>query len=164
MNLTFISPVHKEGDVKNCENYRPVSITPMFAKLFERILLNYVNEFLQKETILNDTQFGYQINKSSTDAVLQLFEALQENNDKLKISIAVFVDLAKAFNSISRKIFFQKIEAYGFSESAFDLFVSFLKNSQHCVKMNDVYSEWLETNHGVSQGNGFRATSFPSLH
>ena len=28
----------------------------------------------------------------------------------------------------------------------------FLKNRQQCVKINDVYSEWLETNHGVPQG------------
>ena len=41
---------------------------------------------------------------SSTDAVLKLIEALQENYDKLRISVAVFIDLAKAFNSISHEI------------------------------------------------------------
>ena len=49
LKLAFISPVYKKGDVKICENYRPISIAPMFAKLFERILLNQVNEFIQKE-------------------------------------------------------------------------------------------------------------------
>ena len=124
----------------------------MFAKLFERILLNQVNKFIQKEKILNGTQFGFQKHKSSTDAVLHLIEALQENYDNLKFSVAVFFDLAKAFNSISHKIFLKKIEAYGFSESAVELFASFLKNRQQCVKINDVYSVWLETNHGVPQG------------
>ena len=152
LKLAFISPVYKKGDVKICENYRPISITPMFAKLFERILLNQVNEFMQKEKILNGTQFGFQKHKSSTDAVLHLIEALQENYDNLKISLAVFIDLAKAFNSISHEIFLKKIEAYGFSESAVDLFASFLKNRQQCVKINDVYSEWLETILGVPQG------------
>ena len=103
--IAFISPVYKKGDVKICKNYRPISITPMFAKLFERILLNQVNEFIQKEKILNGTQFGFQKHKSSTDAVLHLIEALQENYDNLKISVAVFIDLAKAFNSISHEIF-----------------------------------------------------------
>ena len=100
----------------------------MFAKLFERILLNQVNEFMQKEKILSGTQFGFLKHKSSSDAVLHLIEALQENYDNLKISVAVFIDLAKAFNSISHEIFLKKIEAYGFSESAVDLFASFLKN------------------------------------
>ena len=142
----------KEKDVKICENYKPISITPMFAKLFERILLNQVNEFIQKEKNLNGTQFGFQKHKSSTNAVLHLIEALQENYDNLKISVAVFTDLAKIFNSILYKIFLKKIEAYGFSENAIEFFASFLKNRQQCVKINDVYSEWLETNHGVPQG------------
>ena len=55
LKLAFISPVYKIGDLKICENYRPISITPLFAKLFERILLNQVNEFMQKEKILNGT-------------------------------------------------------------------------------------------------------------
>ena len=152
LKLAFISPVYKKGDVKICENYRPISITPIFAELFERILLNQVNEFMQKEEILNGTQFGFQKHKSSTDAVLHLIEALQENYDNLKISVAVFIDLAKAFISKSHEIFLKTIEAYGFSESAVDLFASFLKNRQQCFKINDVYSEWLETNHDVPQG------------
>ena len=73
---------------------------------------------MQKEKILNGTQFGFQKHKSSTDAVLHLIEALQENYDKLKISVAV--DRAKAFNSISHENFLKKIEAHGFSESAVD--------------------------------------------
>ena len=59
LKLAFISPVYKKGDAKIFENYRPISITPMFAKLFERILLNQVNEFIQKEKILNGTQFDF---------------------------------------------------------------------------------------------------------
>ena len=87
--LASISPVYKKGDVKN---------TPVFAKLFECILLNRVIEFIQREKNFNGTQFGFQKHKSSTDAVLHLIEALQENYDNLKISVAVFIDLAKAFN------------------------------------------------------------------
>ena len=49
LKLAFISPVNKKGDVKICENYRPISITPMFAKLFDRILLNKFEEFIEKD-------------------------------------------------------------------------------------------------------------------
>ena len=59
----------------------------MFAKLFERILINQFNEFIQKEKNLNGTQFGFQKHKSSTDAVLHLIEVLHENYDNLKISV-----------------------------------------------------------------------------
>ena len=158
--FAFISLFYKKGDVKICENYRPISITPMFIKLFERILLNRVNEFIQKEKILNNTQFGFQKHKSSTDAVIHLIEALQENYDNLKISVAVFIDLAKVFNSISHEIFLKKVETYGFSESAVDLSASVLKNRQQCVKIVDVCSEWFETNHGALQRTVLGPLSF----
>ena len=63
-------------------------------------------------------------NISSRDAVLHLIKAMQENYDNL-ILVAVFIDLAKAFNSILHEIFLKEIETYGFSESAVDLFASF---------------------------------------
>ena len=121
----------------------------MFGKLFERILLNQVNEFIGKEKNLNGTHFGFQ-KKSSTGAVLHLIEALQQNYENVKILVAVFIDLAKAFNAISHEMFLKKIESFCFSLSAVDLFASFLKNRQQCVKIN-VYSEGLEPNHGVQQ-------------
>ena len=98
LKIAFISPVYKKGNVKIFENYRPISITPKIARLFERTLLNQVNNFIQKEKILNGAQFGFQKYKSFTDAVLHLIEALQENYDNLKISVAVFIDLAKAID------------------------------------------------------------------
>ena len=76
-----------------------------------------------------------------------LIEALLENYGNLEIYFAVSIDLAKAFNSKSHETFSKKIEAYGFSESAVDLCDSFLKYILQCLKINDVYSEWLETNH-----------------
>ena len=106
----------------------------------------------KKKKNLNGTQIGFQKHKSSTDAVLRLFEAKQENYVYLKVLVVVFIDLAKSFNSISHGIFLKKIEAYGFSEKAVDLFASFLKNRQQFVKIKDVYSKWLETNYGVHQG------------
>ena len=99
LKLAFISPVYKERDVKICENFRPISITPMFAQLYERILFSQVNELIPKEKILNGTKFGFQKHSSSTDAVLHLIEALHKNYHILNFSIAVVVDLPKAFNS-----------------------------------------------------------------
>ena len=134
LKVAFISPVYKKGDVKICEKYTPISITPMFAKLFEPILLNQVNEFMQKEKILNGTQFGFQKHKSSTDAVLHLIKALQENYDNLKISVAVFIDLAKAFNSISHEIFSKKLKLTVFQRVQLNYLLHFLKTDSSVLR------------------------------
>ena len=71
-------------------------------------------KFIDKHKLINKEQFGFQKKKSATDAVLELFETVWANLDQSKETVAIFLYLAKAFNSISHNIFFKKIEMYSF--------------------------------------------------
>ena len=62
-------------------------------------------EFIDKHKIINKEQFGFQKKKSAADAVLELVETVSANLDQRKETVAIFLDLAKAFNSISHNIF-----------------------------------------------------------
>ena len=55
-----ITPIFMKGDVSVLTNYRPIFVTPTFAKVFERLLLNQLVEYLEKFTLLNKKQFGFQ--------------------------------------------------------------------------------------------------------
>ena len=65
-----ITPIFKKGDVFVLTNYRPICVTPTFAKVSERLLLNQLVEYLEEFALLNKKQFGFQSRKSFTDAVL----------------------------------------------------------------------------------------------
>ena len=146
-----ITPIFKKGDVSVLTNYRPISVTPTFAKVFERLLLNQLLEYLEKFALLNKKQFGFQSRKSSTDAVLYFIEKIignMQDND----TGAVFLDLAKAFNSISHEIFLKKAENFNLSQSTILLLKSFLENRTQCVKPGIDLSDKLTINHGVPQG------------
>ena len=90
--------------------------------------------------------------KSSTDAVLFSTETVVENHKNGQNTAAIFLDLAKAFNSISHKIFLKKTESFNFSEPAVDLLRSFLEERSQCVKIGTEVSEHIFFNHGVPQG------------
>ena len=62
------------------------------------------------------------------------------------------MDLAKVLNSISHKIFLEKIEKYGFSTESIAMLESFLYNRKQCVKNGNEYLNWVTTNRGVPQG------------
>ena len=68
------------------------------------------------------------------------------------LSVTIFLDLTKAFNSISLDIFIHKFEKYGFGENARILLNSFLINRKQCVRNGIVESDWTIINHGVPQG------------
>ena len=108
MKLAYVTPIFKKGEKLDSTNYRPISGTPSFAKTFERLLLTQMLEFIDKHKIINKDQFGFQKKKSATDAVLELVETVSANLDQSKETVAIFLDLAKAFISISHNNFFKK--------------------------------------------------------
>ena len=104
-----VTPIFNKGDVSVLTNYHPISVTPTFANVFERLLHNQLVKKLEKFALLNKNQFGFQSGKSSTDAVLYFIEkiigTMEDNND----TGAVFLDLANAFSSISQLNFLRPI-------------------------------------------------------
>ena len=124
----------------------------MFAKIFEWLLLNQLSEYTEKHKIINQKQFGFQREKSCIDAVLLVVEKIVETLDNNEHCVSIFLDLAKAFNSICHEILLRKLESYCFSNNSISLLQSFLSDRKQSVKLNSVYSSWETLNHGVPQG------------
>ena len=146
----YVTAIYKKGDRHNPENYRPISVTPTLAKIFERLLLEQMLEV--KSKIINKNQFGFQKQKSCINTKIALTEKKNLYVEEKDIVLTIFLDLAKAFNSISLDIFIQKIEKNGFGEDARVLLNSFLINRKQCVRNGLVESDWTIINHGVPQG------------
>ena len=101
---------------------------------------------------MNKEKFGFQNKKSSTDAALFFNESVIENHENGENTAAIFLDLAKAFNSISHKIFLKTAECFSFSEPAINLLKPFLEERSQSVKIGTEVSEHIFVNHGVPQG------------
>ena len=109
-------------------------------------------EFIKKHKIINKEQFGFQKKNPAADAVLELVETVSANLNQSKETVAIYLDLAKAFNSISHNIFLKTIEMYGFSQEAKELLFLLLANRRQKVKLNGVFFDCEFLNHGVPQG------------
>ena len=137
----YATPIYKKGDRHNPENYRPISVTPTLAKIFERLLLEQISEHLDMNKIINKNQFGFQKQKSCLNTIIALTEKINHYIEEKDTVLTIFLDLAKAFNSISLDLFIQKIEKYGFGENAGALLNSFLINRKQCVRNGIVESD-----------------------
>ena len=102
--------------------------------------------------INNKNQFGLQKQKSCLNTIIALTEKINHYVEEKDIVLTIFLDLAKAFNSISLDIFIQKIEKYGFGENASVLLNSFLNNRKQCVRNGIAEYDLRIINHGVPQG------------
>lgn len=117
---SIIHPIHK-SDSRDCvENYRPISVLTALSKIFEKLLNSRLMNFLIQENILSDSQFGFQPKKSTQDAVTRLTNHIVSHVDQKKKCIGTFLDLTKAFDTVSTEILLQKLEATGIREFPFN--------------------------------------------
>ena len=90
-----ITPVYKKGAKDNIANYHPVSILPIFGKVFEKVLYNRIYEFCLQETILHEDQFGFQEGHSTTHALHESIDFIKHAHNRGKHILAIFIDLVR---------------------------------------------------------------------
>jgi hypothetical protein len=102
--IAKVTPILKSGDPTNPSNYRPISVLPSLSKIFEYILDDQINEFINKNSILNDYQFGFRKYHSTMHAITYFIDKiLQFLNDSSNV-ITMFLDVKKAFDLLSHKM------------------------------------------------------------
>ena len=72
LELSNIIPLHKTGDDKFFNNYRPISLTSQFAKILEKIFYSRFYSFLSSFNILSLSQFGFRKGYSTSHAIFNL--------------------------------------------------------------------------------------------
>ena len=75
---TKVIPLFKQGECSDLNNYRPISIIPVVAKVFERIVYNQFYEYLPETSIISGNQSGFRSLHSSATALLKA-TALADN-------------------------------------------------------------------------------------
>ena len=153
LKLAKIIPLYKGSSKQSLGNYRPISILSLFNKIFELLLHKKLQNFWNKHDLFSKHQFGFREHFSTGFAITQVFERLLDNRDINKSSCAIFLDLAKAFDSINHQILLDKLEHYGVRGVIHSLFKSYLENRKQCVSYKDVSSTFLPITTGVPKGS-----------
>lgn len=149
---SIITPIYKSGDKTKITNYRPISVINNFAKIFEKCLKDKLYHFLKSNNILSPRQFGFCDGLSTSDAIYHLTNNITNNLDNGNKCIAVFLDLAKAFDTVPHGSLLGVLQAYGVRGTVLDVFASYLHGREQVVKLHDFYSDPLPVRIGIPQG------------
>ena len=148
-----ITPLFKKGSRLEASNYRPVSLTSIVCKLMESIIKDTIVSHLEKFKLINANQHGFVKNKSCTTNLMEAIDQLTFNLWKKTPSDVVFLDFAKAFDTVPHKRLIAKLRAYGLNEGVVKWIESFLYKRIQRVVMGEGVSFWAWVLSGVPQGS-----------
>jgi hypothetical protein len=151
--IAKIIPVFKSGDRSNFINYRPISLLPSFSKIIEKLMLNRLLSFFNYNNILNNCQHGFRLNHSTSTAIAQLLNTVTYALDKGEYVLSLFLDLAKAFDSLDHSILIKKLELYGIRGCVLDWFKSYLTDRFQYIVHNNNRSSLRLIKSGIPQGS-----------
>ena len=153
MKTAKVIPLYKAGDRILPDNYRPISLLPVLSKVIEKVVYDKIVTHLDKENLIYAKQFGFRKHHSTIDAVMTLTgEILNCFEDNLMM-LGVFVDLRKAFDTVSYDVILNKLKSLGIEGNELEWCRDYLTNRRQVVYVNGNYSNPQPLTVGVQQGS-----------
>ena len=124
--------VHKKGTKEDVTNHRPISLLCVVSKVFERCIFKHFKDFLCP--LFDNAQHGFLQGRSTVTQLLAFYHEIGQSLDKGLQSDIVYLDLAKAFDSVSHQRLLLKLSRYGVSGKLLQWFESYLGGrGQQCL-------------------------------
>jgi len=148
-----ITPIFKSGPSSSVNNYRPISLTSVFCKLYERIVKDQMLRYLIENKLINRSQHGFLARHSTCTQLLETINDWSIALYNRHAVDAVYFDFAKAFDTVSHSKLLHKLSGYGFSGDLFLCIKDFLSNRFQRVVLPNGYSSLKPVFSGVPQGS-----------
>ena len=150
--LGHIVPVHKKGSKENIENYRPISLTSLVMKTFERIVKDEI--LLRTSHMLDNRQHGFLSKKSCTTNMAGFCDSLALSLNECLRTDVVYFDFSKAFDSVNHDIILHKLKyMYNIDGRLLKFLMNYLSGREQCVTIGNAKSSVKQVLSGVPQGS-----------
>ena len=148
-----VKPLFKKGKRSLPANYRPVGLTSLCFKLLERIIKVDVTKHLIDLGLITDDQHGFREGRSCCTQLLQIMEIWTDMFDHGQAWDCIYLDFAKAFDSVPHKRLLNKLQAYGITGKLLKWVEDFLTDRQQRVIVAQEKSSWTKVMSGIPQGS-----------
>ena len=155
MKIAKVIPIFKSGNKNIFNNYRPISILPAFSKILEKVMANKLMNYMESNNLFYQHQYGFRPKHSTIHPIIHLLNQIAEENDNSTkdLTLSVFIDLSKAFDTISHDILLSKLDNLGVRGIAKSWFESYLTDRKQYMELYDNKSPLVNITCGVPQGS-----------
>ena len=146
----LIVKIPKRGDLKECKNWRGVTLLPVASKVMGRVIIERIQNGV--DHVLRKEQAGFRKNKSTVDQIFILRNIIEQVNEWQATFYAHFVDFEKAFDSVHREGLWRIMKAYGIPDKLITM-VKIMYDDFECSVLDEgEQTRWFKITTGVKQG------------
>ena len=148
-----VIPLPKAKNLSDINNYRPISLLSVLSKLLERHVHTHLTSYMETRDLFHPFQSGFRSKHSCVTTLSCLSDRWLSAINSAQLSGVVFLDLAKAFDTIDHQILLSKLKIYLGDSCHLDFFQSYLQARTQYVSVNGLLSSVGLISHGVPQGS-----------
>ena len=146
-----VTALFKKGNKSNPCNYRPVSLTSIICKLLESVIKDKIFRHMELNKLFSANQNGFIKGRSCSTNLLAVMDKWTESLD-LRLPVdTIYLDFAKAFDSVPHKRLLLKLQKYGINGQVLNWIKEFLGNRRQYVKIKNTKSKWAPVTSGIPQ-------------
>ena len=137
----IVSPIYKKGAKNLAENYRPISLTCLVCKIIESFIKKAIMKHLVDQKLLSSKQFGFISGRSTITQLMRYLDKCLETIVNGNVVDTIYLDFAKAFDSVPHRRLTGKLESYGIKGNILEWIKAFLSERSQVVRVNGSNSD-----------------------
>ena len=156
---SIVVTLPKKGDLKNCSNYRTLSLINHLCKILLMIILKRLKA--RAESCLSEEQAGFRSDRSTIHQIL-ILRLIAENtiSRQGKVIYNCFIDFKKAFDTIKHPNIWAVLESYGIEQKLINIIKLVYGSAQAAVRVDGELGDWFRQEVGSRQGDPISPTIF----
>ena len=147
------TPIFRDGEKSKHTNYRPISVLPTISKILERCVYNQLIRHLESHNVLSSQQYGFPKKRSTEITAVLFLDEIHKAIDRGNLTGVLFVDLSKAFDTVSHSSILDKLPAYRNSGNEKAWFTDYLFHRKMRVSYKGTLSTPLPIHCDILQGS-----------
>ena len=109
LKVARVSPIPKVESPVESDHYRPIAILPAISKVYEKLVLSQLLEYIDQKRVLQDTTPGYRKGHSTTSVILRIRDDVIRAMKNGELTLIAFADFSKAFDTVDHSIVIREL-------------------------------------------------------